>query len=105
MTMTKTMQDAEYETWFKDQLIHLTRVPTGVCEQKDKAARRVAQELSRPFDRGRAIATPFADHTGNVTCPRCKAWMKADKPKRERMRKPDPSFVVDMKISSYYPEG
>lgn len=78
--------------------IHLERIPKGVCSRKDSKADvrvltqddckelRTKQRKSRySLKPGQIIFLAVTDYHGNVTCSRCKQWLKANKQKRERM--------------------
>lgn len=70
-------------------VIHLSRVPTNVCEGRDKYEDELYQESRRMSRQGLSgvVQTKdgIANFSGNTNCPRCKAWLKASKRARERM--------------------
>lgn len=64
-------------------LIHFERVPEGVCSRKDTKA----DEFTIKNGATSVTFTSVSHFHGNVTCSRCKQWMKANKQKKERMEK------------------
>jgi hypothetical protein len=64
-----------------DEIIHYVNVPEGVCSRKDSG------EDTRVEKQGQTTITfsALATFTGNVTCKRCKQWMKANRNRRAAM--------------------
>jgi hypothetical protein len=65
-----------------NEIIHLNRVPAGVCQRKDDGSD------VRSVQSGPSTITNLAvaDFSGNATCIRCLSYLKASKPARKKMR-------------------
>lgn len=63
--------------------IHLERTPKGVCLRKDAKT----DEFTIKNGTTSVTFTNVSHFHGNVTCSRCKQWMKANKQKKEKMEK------------------
>lgn len=66
-----------------DQIIHYVNVPKGVCSRKDTKEDDIVETYN-----GNELKVTFfalANYTGNVTCKRCKQWMKANQNRRAAM--------------------
>jgi len=63
------------------EIIHLERVPYGVCTRKDTGEDVVTTTQNQTM----IIDSATALYSGNVTCKRCKQWLKANKEDRKKM--------------------
>jgi len=68
-----------------ETVIHLNRVPAGVCFGKDHAAAEVEEFIRTPHDKPASFSTALADFSGNVTCERCLSWLRSNKSRRKQM--------------------
>ena len=66
-----------------ETVIHYERTPVGVCPGKDKADAELAAHLAAEYDRPASYRTMLACYFGNVTCERCKSYLKANKERRK----------------------
>ena len=66
-------------------LIHYEPIPPGVCTGKDTAALELMQYIEHPPNEPSTYSTMLACYAGNVDCPRCKAYLKANKERRKLM--------------------
>jgi hypothetical protein len=65
--------------------IHYESTPEGVCPGKDRAAAELAAYLDNRPDQPATYKTMLATWAMNVTCERCKAYLKANKERRKTM--------------------
>lgn len=68
-----------------ETVIHYEPVPPGVCSGKDTAALELAEYLENKPNEPSTYSTMLACYAGNVNCPRCKAYLKANKKRRKLM--------------------
>jgi hypothetical protein len=69
-------------------VIHYEPAPAGVCPGKDRADTELAAYLDNELTQPSTYRTMLATWAGNVTCLRCKAYLKANKERRKRMGAP-----------------
>ena len=68
-----------------ETVIHYEPLPYGVCVGKDRAAAELQAYRLNPPDACSTYRTMLACWHGNVTCDKCKAYLKANKAQRNRM--------------------
>lgn len=70
-------------------MIHLVRVPSGVCEGKDAYEPQREAAIKEMIQAGKNglvyTEEKVAGYSANVDCKRCLQWLKASKARRAKM--------------------